>query len=320
MTRRSVILGTGGYLPEKVLTNKEFEAKLETTDEWIRTRTGIRKRHIAAPGELTSQLATCAAEAAIANAGIDRNQIDLIIVATTTPDQTFPATAVKVQAALGIKPCPAYDVQAVCAGFVFAMATADSLLKTGLAKTALVIGADTLSRIVDWNDRGTCILFGDGAGAIIMQATENSERGVLASRLCTDGNTADLLYVDGGVSSNQKAGFIHMQGKEVFKHAVHCMSDVTRTALADAGLKDTDINWAVPHQANQRILDATVEKLGLPKEKLISTVGDHANTSAASIPLALSVAARDGRIKKGDIVAIQAIGGGLSWGASIIRW
>lgn len=308
---RSVIIGTGAYLPQKTLTNADLEKMVETTDAWIEARTGIRERHIAADGELTSHLAVKAALAAIENAGIDKGEIDLIVMATTTPDQTFPATAARVQAALGLNHRPAFDVQAVCAGFVFALATADSLIKNGLAKTALVIGADTLSRIVDWKDRNTCILFGDGAGAVILRAGNGTERGILSATLATDGTTADLLYAD---------RFIHMQGKEVFKHAVHSMQESTLAALHTAGLSAQDIDWVVPHQANQRILLATAEKLGLPEEKLISTVARHGNTSAASIPLALAEASRDGRLKTGQLVALTAIGGGLSWGSVIVRW
>lgn len=308
---RSVIIGTGAYLPQKILTNADLEKMVETTDAWIEARTGIKERHIAGEGELTSHLAVKAALAAIENAGIDKSEIDLIVMATTTPDQTFPATAARVQAALGLKTGPAFDVQAVCAGFVFALATADSFIKNGLAKTALVIGADTLSRIVDWSDRNTCILFGDGAGAVILRAEESTARGILSTRLATDGATADLLYAD---------RFIHMQGKEVFKHAVHSMQESTLAALHDAGLSASDIDWVVPHQANQRILLATAEKLELPPEKLISTVARHGNTSAASIPLALAEATRDGRLKAGQLVALTAIGGGLSWGSVIVRW
>ncbi len=316
---RSVILGTGSYLPEKILTNADLAKMVETTDEWILTRTGIQKRHIAAAGEFTSHLAIKAAEKTIAAAGINKDAIDLVIVATTTPDATFPSTATKVQAGLGLKQGAAFDVQAVCAGFVYALATADSLLKNKLATTALVIGADTLSRIVDWKDRSTCILFGDGAGAVILQAQE-SDRGILASSLSSDGNTGDLLYTDGGPSSTQTAGHIHMQGKEVFKMAVHHMISSTRDALKQTMLSEKDIDWVVPHQANQRILDTTIEKMGLPAERLISTVSGHANTSAASIPLALDEAVCDGRIKRSQNLVLTAIGGGMAWGSCIIKW
>ena len=308
--KRSVILGTGSYLPEKILTNRDLTSMVDTTEEWIFTRTGIHQRHIAADGEFTSHLAIKASENAIAAAGINKEAIDLVIVATTTPDIIFPSTATKVQAGLGLKQGAAFDVQAVCAGFVYAMAAADSMLKNGLATTALVIGADTLSRIVDWKDRGTCILFGDGAGAVILQS-QQSERGILSGHLSSDGHTRDLLYAD---------PTIHMQGKEVFKNAVSHMVSSSREALARANLNESNTDWVVPHQANQRILEATVDKMGLPKERLISTVAQHANTSAASIPLALDVAARDGRLKPLQNILLTAIGGGLAWGSCVVKW
>ena len=310
MTKRSVILGTGSYLPEKILTNRDLTTMVDTTEEWIFTRTGIHQRHIAAEGELTSHIAIKAAEKAIEAAGISKEAIDLVIVATTTPDIKFPSTATKVQAGLGLKQGAAFDVQAVCAGFIYAMATADSMLKNSLAKTALVIGADTLSRIVDWKDRGTCILFGDGAGAVILQLQE-SDRGILSSHLSSDGTTCDLLYAD---------PTIHMQGKEVFKNAIQHMTASSREALARAAVAEQNVDWVVPHQANQRILEATIEKMGLPKEHLISTVANHGNTSAASIPLALDVAARDGRLKPSQHILLTAIGGGLAWGSCVVKW
>lgn len=308
--KHSVILGTGSYLPSKILTNRDLSTMVDTTEEWILTRTGIEKRHIAAEGELTSHLAIKASEQAIAAAKIDKQEIGLVIVATTTPDRTFPSAATRVQAGLGLKQGAAFDVQAVCAGFVYALVTADSMLKNGVAKTVLVIGADTLTRIVDWKDRTTCILFGDGAGAVVLQA-QDSARGILGAHLSSDGTTGDLLYAD---------PFIKMQGKEVFKHAVQCMINSSRAALGQANIKQENVDWVVPHQANQRILEATVEKMGLPKERLISTVSQHANTSAASIPLALDVATRDGRIKQGQNVLLTAIGGGLAWGSVILKY
>lgn len=307
---QSVIIGTGSFLPEKVLTNQDLITKVDTTDEWIFTRTGIKKRHIAAEGELTSHLAINAAERAITAAGIDRATIDMVIVATTTPDQNFPSVATKVQAGLGLSKGAAFDVQAVCAGFVYALTTADSLIKNNIAKTVLVIGADTLSKILDWNDRTTCILFGDGAGAVILQAQEGT-RGILSSALSADGTTGDILFAN---------PTIQMQGKEVFKLAVQAMTDITRKALTAANIEAEQIDWVIPHQANQRILDATVEKMGLSNDKLISSVSHHANTSAASIPLALDEAVRAGKIKQNQLLALTAIGGGMAWGANIVRW
>ena len=317
---RSVIKGCGSYLPKKTLDNNQISELVDTNDEWIRERTGITVRHIAADDELTSDMAAKAAEAALKSAGMDAADIDLIIVATTTPDNTFPSTATKVQAMLGIKDGAAFDIQAVCTGFVYALSMADNFLKNGQFKTALVIGADILSRLLDWEDRGTCILFGDGAGAVIIQAEENTDRGILSSHLHSDGSTRDLLYVDGGVASTGEAGKIRMEGREVFKHAVQKLAECTEEALIANNMTKSDIDWMVPHQANVRILETTIKKLDIPKEKLISTVGIHANTSAASIPLALDVATKDKNIKEGDVVALQSIGGGLTWGSCLIRW
>lgn len=317
---RSVVVGTGSYLPKRVMDNNEIANIVETSDAWIQERTGITQRHIAADGEFTSDLAAHAARNALHAAALKASDIDLIIVATTTPDNTFPSTACKVQTLLDIKDCAAFDMQAVCTGFVYALATADNFLKSGQYKRALVIGAETITRIIDWKDRGTCILFGDGAGAVILEAQEGGERGILAHCLHADGSTRDLLYVDSGPSTSDKVGKLHMLGQEVFKHAVIKLAAATQEALERAELPATSIDWAIPHQANQRILDATVKKLGLPPEKLISTVALHANTSAASIPLALDAAVRDGRIREGQLLALQAIGGGLTWGAAILRW
>ncbi len=322
--RRSEVAGWGGYLPRRVVTNDELATRMETSDAWIVERTGIRERHIADAGELTSDLALRAAESALGVAGMAATDIDMIVLATTTPDQTFPATATKVQRGLGMTRGAAFDVQAVCAGFVFALAVADNFIRTGQAATALVIGAETFSRIIDWHDRGTCILFGDGAGALVLCAGEgqgtNADRGILSTHLHSDGRFHDLLYVDGGPSSTQTAGHVRMEGKEVFRHAVANLSAVLGEALDANGLTVADIDWLVPHQANRRILDATVRKLGLPERKLVATVDHHANTSAASIPLALAEAASDGRIRRGHLVLVEAIGGGLSWGAGAIRW
>lgn len=317
---RSVVRGVGSYLPERVLTNTELAKKVDTSDEWIVQRTGIRQRYIAAEGELTSDLAVKAARKAMSAAGMDIADIDLIIVATTTPDMTFPATATLVQKKLGMHHGVAFDLQAVCSGFVFGVATADSYLKTGLAKRALVIGAETFSRILDWTDRTTCVLFGDGAGAIVLEAVEGAENGILASALRSDGRHWDKLYVDGGVSGTQTTGHVRMQGREVFKHAVGMISDVVDSTLQQSGYKCEDLDWFVPHQANKRIIDAAGRKLKIPAEKTIVTVDRHANTSAASVPLALSEAVEDGRIKKGDLVMLEAMGGGFTWGASLIRW
>jgi 3-oxoacyl-[acyl-carrier-protein] synthase-3 len=321
---RSVVQGCGSYLPERVVTNEELSNSVETTDEWIRQRTGICQRHIAAEGEFTSHLAIKASQRALDHAGLKASDLDLIVLATATPDQTFPATATRVQAALGMTKGAAFDVQAVCAGFVYGVSVADSLIKNGLASTALVIGAETFSRILDWDDRGTCVLFGDGAGAIVLRGEQgngtSSDRGILANALHSDGRHHDILYVDGGPSSTRTTGFLRMEGKEVFKHAVVNMAAVVGEVLEKAGLEAKDIDWLVPHQANKRIIDGTGRKLGLPPERVVVTVDKHANTSAASIPLALDVAVKDGRIKKGDLLLLEGIGGGLSWGASLVRW
>lgn len=321
---RSVVQGCGSYLPERVVTNADLAQKMDTSDEWIQQRTGIRQRHIAADGEMTSHLALKASERALAHAGLKASDLDLIVLATATPDETFPATATRVQAQLGMTRGAAFDVQAVCAGFVYGLSVADSLIKNGLASTALVIGAETFSRILDWNDRGTCVLFGDGAGAVVLRAEEgkgtSADRGVLANALHSDGRQHDILYVDGGPSSTQTTGFLRMEGKEVFKHAVVNMAAVVGEVLAKAGFETKDIDWLVPHQANKRIIDGTGRKLGLPPERVVVTVDRHANTSAASIPLALDAAVKDGRIKKGDLLLLEGIGGGLAWGASLVRW
>ena len=321
---RSVIQGCGAYLPKRVVTNADLAGQMETSDEWIQQRTGIRQRHIAAEGELTSHLAIHASERALAHAGLKASDLDLIVLATATPDETFPATATRVQAALGMTRGAAFDVQAVCAGFVYGISVADSLIKNGLASTALVIGAETFSRILDWNDRGTCVLFGDGAGAVVLRAEEGkgtgADRGVLANALHSDGRQHDILYVDGGPSSTRTTGFLRMEGKEVFKHAVVNMAAVVGEVLSKAGFEPKDIDWLVPHQANKRIIDGTGRKLGLSPERVVVTVDKHANTSAASIPLALDTAVKDGRIKKGDLVLLEGIGGGLAWGASLVRW
>jgi len=321
---RSVVQGCGAYLPERVVTNGELAARVETSDEWIQQRTGIRQRHIAADGEFTSHLAIKASQRALDHAGIEASDLDLIVLATATPDETFPATATRVQAELGMTRGAAFDVQAVCAGFVYAVSVADSLIKNGVASTALVIGAETFSRILDWNDRGTCVLFGDGAGAIVLKAEQgkgtSADRGILANALHSDGRQHDILYVDGGPSSTRTTGFLRMEGKEVFKHAVVNMAAVVGEVLEKAGLESKDIDWLVPHQANKRIIDGTGRKLGLPAERVVVTVDKHANTSAASIPLALDTAVKDGRIKKGDLLLMEGIGGGLAWGASLVRW
>ena len=321
---RSVVQGCGAYLPERIVTNDELAKKMETSDEWIQQRTGIKQRHIAADGEFTSHLAIKAAERALAHAGLSGSDLDLIVLATATPDETFPATATVVQKALGMTRGAAFDLQAVCAGFVYGVSVADSLTKNGLAGTALVIGAETFSRILDWDDRGTCVLFGDGAGAIILKGEQgkgtSADRGVLANALHSDGRQHDILYVDGGPSSTRTTGFLRMEGKEVFKHAVVNMAAVVGEVLGKAGLEAKDVDWLVPHQANKRIIDGTGRKLGLAPERVVITVDRHANTSAASIPLALDTAVKDGRIKKGDLTLLEGIGGGLAWGASLIRW
>ncbi|MBP6362220.1 MAG: ketoacyl-ACP synthase III [Novosphingobium sp.] len=321
MTRRSVIIGTGSALPRRVVTNQELAAQVDTSDEWIVERSGIRQRYIAGEGETTSSLAIDAARAALAVAGLEGHQIGLIVLATTTPDQTFPASATIVQDALGANGGIAFDVAAVCSGFLYAMGVADSMLRTGMAQRALVIGAETMSRILDWNDRTTCVLFGDGAGAVVLEARDVAEDGpgVLVTHLHADGAHNELLYVDGGPSSTQTVGHIRMKGREVFRHAVTNLADVLGNVLADQGFAPSDIDWVVPHQANQRIIDATAKKLGLPAERVVLTVDRHANTSAASVPLAFDTAVRDGRIKPGDLVVLEAMGGGFTWGASLVR-
>ena len=324
MTIRSVALGCGSYLPQRILTNAELARRIDTSDEWIVQRTGIRQRHIAADGECTSHLAINAARAALADAGIDAQSIDLIVLATSTPDNTFPSTAVAVQSALEIYHGAAFDLQAVCSGFVFALATADNFLRTGAYKRALVIGAETFSRILDWNDRGTCVLFGDGAGAVVLEAQtgegKSGDRGVLTTHLRSDGRHKSKLYVDGGPSSTQTVGQLRMEGREVFKHAVGMITDVIVDAFAATGVTAEDIDWFVPHQANKRIIDASAHKLHIAPHKVVLTVDQHGNTSAASIPLALCAAVRDGRIKKGDLVLLEAMGGGFTWGSALLRW
>jgi 3-oxoacyl-[acyl-carrier-protein] synthase III len=320
----SRVIGTGSALPRRIVTNAELAERVETSDEWIIERTGIRQRHIAGPDETTATLATAAARAALADAGIKASDIDLIVLATATPDNTFPATATKVQAALGCTGGIAFDVAAVCSGFLYALATADSLLKTGMAKRALVIGAETFSRILDWEDRTTCVLFGDGAGAVVLEAQTGAAAGkdapgIIATRLHADGSYHDMLYVDGGPSTTQTVGHVRMKGREVFRHAVVNLANVLKEVLEDTGVSVEEIDWVVPHQANIRILDATAKKLGLAPEKVIVTVHTHANTSAASVPLALDTARKDGRIKPGDLVMLEAMGGGFTWGASLIR-
>ncbi|MBN9601330.1 MAG: ketoacyl-ACP synthase III [Afipia felis] len=321
---RSVVIGHGAYLPERVVTNAELAGKVDTSDEWIVQRTGIRQRHIAADGEFTSHLGLKAAQAAIANAKIDAQSIDLIVLATSTPDHTFPATAVQIQNGLGIHHGAAFDLQAVCSGFIFALATADNFLKAGTYKRALVIGAETFSRILDWNDRGTCVLFGDGAGAVVLEAQQqqgtSADRGILTTHLRSDGRHKDKLYVDGGPSSTQTVGHLRMEGREVFKHAVGMITDVIVDAFAATGTTAEDIDWLVPHQANKRIIDASAKKLDIAPQKVVLTVDRHGNTSAASIPLALATAADDGRIKRGDLVMLEAMGGGFTWGSALLRW
>ena len=321
MRWRSQAAGTGGYLPERIVTNAELAARLDTSDAWIRQRTGIAERRIAAPGELTSDLATEAARRALERAGMSGGDLDLIVLATATPDRTFPSTAVKVQAQLGMQRGAAFDVQAVCSGFIFALAVADNALRLGQARTALVIGAETFSRILDWEDRGTCVLFGDGAGALVLQAVrETATRGILSTHLHSDGRQHDLLYVDGGPSSTGTAGCLRMEGREVFRQAVTHLAAVVDEALGANGLTGADIDWLVPHQANTRIIEAVGRKLGLGAERTVVTIERHANTSAASIPLALDEAVGDGRIQPGHLVLMEALGGGLTWGASVVRW
>src|SRR5690348_9598168 len=316
---RSVVLGVGSALPKRRVTNQELAETVDTTDAWIVERTGIKSRYVAGDGETTATLATEAARKALENAGVDPSDIDLIVLATATPDQTFPSSATKVQAALGINDCIAFDVHAVCTGFLYALSVADSMLRGGNAKKAIVIGAETFSRILDWEDRTTCVLFGDGAGAIVIGA-EETERGILATRLHADGRHNDLLFVDGGPSTTGTVGKLRMKGREVFRHAVVNLAGVLNEVLEDAGLTTAEVDWVVPHQANARILDATAKKLGLPAEKIVVTVDQHANTSAASVPLAFDTAVRDGRIKRGDVVVLEAMGGGFTWGAAALRY
>jgi len=324
MAKRSRIVGCGAYLPGSVVTNHDLMARgVETTDEWIVQRTGIRCRHIAADGEMTSDLAAAAARAALSHAGLDAGAIDCVVVATTTPDNTFPSTATKVQAALGMTRGFALDVQAVCSGFVYALSVADNFIKAGQATRALVIGAETFSRLLDWQDRTTCVLFGDGAGAVVLEAADGkgaADRGVLSTHLHSDGRFYDLLYVDGGPSSTATTGHVRMHGQEIFRHAVTKLSEVVEEALIANGLEPTDVDWLVPHQANQRIIDGIARKLKLPSSKVVLTVDKHGNTSAASIPLALAEAVHDGRIKRGDLILMEAIGGGLTWGSALVRW
>lgn len=321
---RSVLRGCGSYLPARILTNAELATMVDTTDEWIVQRTGIRQRHIAAADETTSVIGLKAAQAALADAGMAANEIDLIIVATATPDHTFPATATQIQAELGIDHGAAFDLQAVCSGFVFGLATADKFLVSGAAKAALVIGAETFSRILDWEDRTTCVLFGDGAGAVVLRAEPGSgtlaDRGVLASHIRSDGRHKNKLYVDGGPGSTKTVGVLRMEGKEVFRHAVVNLAETVRHTFAETGLSGADIDWFVPHQANRRIIDATADKLGISHDRVVVTVDRHGNTSAASIPLALAQAHSDGRIKRGQLVLIEAMGGGFTWGSALIRW
>ncbi|GLK64069.1 MULTISPECIES: beta-ketoacyl-ACP synthase III [Paracoccus] len=322
--RRAIVRGTGHYLPERVVENTWFEDKLDTSDEWIRTRTGIERRHFAADDQRTSDLGIHAAQAALANAGITADQIDAVIVATSTPDLTFPSVATMVQAGIGMRSGFAYDVQAVCAGFIYALANADAMIRAGLADRILLIGAETFSRIMDWTDRSTCVLFGDGAGAVVLEAADgagdSSDRGILATDLNSDGQYRDLLYVDGGVASTGTAGHLRMQGNLVFRHAVEKLADTAHRALDKAGLAPQEVDWLVPHQANLRIIEATARRMQLPMEKVVLTVADHGNTSAASIPLAMSVANSEGRFQSGDILVAEAIGGGLAWGSVVLRW
>ncbi len=324
MTLRSVVLGCGQCLPDRVLTNAELATMVDTSDEWIVERTGIRRRHIAGEGETTSVLATRAARAALDDAGIDASSIDLIIVATATPDFTFPACATQVQSALGITQGAAFDLQAVCSGFVFALATADKFLASGSSRRALVIGAETFSRILDWQDRTTCVLFGDGAGAVVLEAQEASgglaDRGILTTHLRSDGRHFDKLYVDGGPSATATTGHLRMEGREVFRHAVTNLAETIEETFRATGLTAADIDWFVPHQANRRIIDATARRLGISSDRVVITVADHGNTSAASIPLALAVARADGRIRRGQLVLMEAMGGGFTWGSALVRW
>jgi len=321
---RSIVRGCGSYLPVKCLTNEELSARVDPSDEWIVQRTGIKQRHIAAEGEFTSDLALAAAKAALENAGMDAQEIDTIILATATPDNTFPATAVTVQEKLGIHHGAAFDLHAVCSGFVYALSTADAYLRSGMSKKCLVIGAETFSRILDWNDRTTCVLFGDGAGALVLEAVEGngtlSDQGILTSHLRSDGRHKEKLFVDGGPSSTQTVGHLRMEGREVFKHAVGMITDVIEDAFKATGTSAEDLDWFIPHQANKRIIDASAKKLSIAPEKVVTTVQMHGNTSAASIPLAIDTAVRDGRVKKGDLVMLEAMGGGFTWGSVLLRW
>jgi 3-oxoacyl-[acyl-carrier-protein] synthase-3 len=323
MTRRAVVVGTGHYLPQRVVENAEFEASLDTSDEWIRSRSGIERRHFAAEGETTSDMATAAAEAALKDAGLEASEVDAIVLATSTADLTFPSAATMVQSKLGMTSGFAFDVQAVCAGFAYALANANALILSGQAERVMVIGSETFSRIMDWTDRSTCVLFGDGAGALLLEAQDsagsNQDRGILATDLNSDGRYKDLLYVDGGVST-QNTGHLRMQGNQVFRHAVEKLAKTANTALERADLTTDDVDWIVPHQANIRIIQGTAKKMGLPMDKVVVTVQDHGNTSAASIPLALSVGKSRGQIKPGDLIVTEAIGGGLAWGAVVLRW
>jgi 3-oxoacyl-[acyl-carrier-protein] synthase-3 len=324
MTIRAVPVGVGHYLPARVVENAEFEKTLDTSDEWIRSRSGIERRHFAAEGETTSQMAIAAGKAALEQAGLSAADLDAIVLATSTPDLTFPSTATMVQAGLGMTKGFAFDVQAVCAGFVYALANANALILAGQARRVMVIGAETFSRIMDWTDRGTCVLFGDGAGALILEAQEGtgraSDRGVLATDLNSDGSYRDILYVDGGVSASQSTGFLRMEGKEVFRHAVEKLAETAHATLDKAGVSAADVDWIVPHQANLRIITRTAKKMGVGMDRVVVTVQDHGNTSAASIPLALSVGVARGQIKQGDLLVAEAIGGGLAWGAVLLRW
>lgn len=321
---RSVITATGSYLPERILTNEDLAKIVDTSDEWIVARSGIKERHIAAEGELTSDLATRAAEAALEAAGLTGDDIELIVLATATPDQTFPATATVVQKNIGMSHGFAFDIQAVCTGFIYALATADNFIKSGQVKRAMVIGAETFSRILDWTDRTTCVLFADGAGAVILEAQEgqgtNQDRGILTSHLHADGTHGNLLYVDGGPSSTQQTGFLRMEGREVFRHAIVNLANVVNEALEATDLKAENIDWLIPHQANKRIIDGTGKKLKMPADKVVVTVDRHGNTSAASVPLALDEAVRDGRVQRGQILLLEAMGGGFTWGSALVRW